>query len=595
MFWILVGMFVALAMGLLSYYLWRKPSPLPAGQAVDAINVLRDQRAELDAEVAAGRMTDAERETRISELARRVHDEGLTAGDEAAVAMPAGAPARRPWMAVGVALLVPAIAIPVYLHVGNPAALDPAARIANAAPHGEFSPEQMKVLLDKVRAKLKDNPNDVNGWVMLARGSQVANDFAAAADAFARANALKPDDAELLADYADSLAMAQNRTLAGKPWALIQQALRINPKLPKALALAASAEMEQRRFASAKGYWQQLLALVPPESEDATDIKSTIAQLSALPDGVAPTAAAAMAAAPIASAAAATAAQASPAIPAPAVPGKMITGTVTLAPALAAKVAPADVLYIFARGEGSRMPVAILRLKASELPKQYQLDDTSSMMGDRALSSMAQVRVEARISKTGDASPKAGDMRGESALIAPGARNADIVIGEVIATTPPPPAGMPGAAPAAGPRSALPAPAVVAPAAPSTPATATTATTPSTAGKAISGTVKLAPALASKMAPGDTLFIFARAAEGSRMPLAIMRLKAEDLPKQFRLDDTLGMAGGPALSSVAQVRIEARVSKSGEALPKPGDLRGESAVVAPGAGNIEVVIDRVVP
>ena len=77
--------------------------------------------------------------------------------------------------------------------------------------------------------------------------------------------------------------------------------------------------------------------------------------------------------------------------------------------------------------------------------------------------------------------------------------------------------------------------------------------------------------------------------------VAIMRLKASELPRQFRLDDSLGMSGGPALSAAPQVKIEARISKSGEAVPKPGDLRGESAVVAPGAGNIEIVIDRSVP
>ncbi|MEO8135896.1 MAG: c-type cytochrome biogenesis protein CcmI, partial [Betaproteobacteria bacterium] len=276
LFWILVAVCIAAAMGLLSFFLWRQPRALPPEEAVDALNVLRDQRAELDAEVAAGRMTDAEREGRVAELARRVHDEGLAvAGAAGAAALPR----RLLWLAAVVALLVPAIAIPVYLKVGTPAALDPAVRMAAASPHGEFTPEQLKVLLDKVRQRLEAKPDDFTGWQVLARGLQMANDFPGAAAAFARANALKPDDAELLADYADALAMAQNRTLAGKPWELIQQALKVDPKLPKALALAASAEMEQRRFESAKGYWQRLLALLPPDSEDATDIRSTIAQL----------------------------------------------------------------------------------------------------------------------------------------------------------------------------------------------------------------------------------------------------------------------------------------------------------------------------
>ena len=134
-----------------------------------------------------------------------------------------------------------------------------------------------------------------------------------------------------------------------------------------------------------------------------------------------------------------------------------------------------------------------------------------------------------------------------------------------------------------------------APAAPAVAGGPDTSATATIAGKSITGVVRLAPALAAKVAPDDTLFIFARAVEGPRMPLAIIRLKASGLPKQFRLDDSLGMAGGPTLSTVPQVRIEARISKFGQAMSKPGDLRGESVVVAPGAGSVEVIIDRSVP
>jgi len=297
----------------------------------------------------------------------------------------------------------------------------------------------VRALLDKLKARLEANPNDVTGWAMLGRGMQLLDDFAASAAAFEKAVALKPDDPGLLSDYADSLAMSRGRDLKGKPWEAIQQALRIDPQWPKALALAATAEYNEGRVDSAKGYWQRLLAVLPHESEEANEVRNLIAQA---------------------------------------------TGSAA----------------------GAATPLA-------------------------------------------------------SAPTAPAAT---------------PPAATP---PAATPPAATP------------PA----ATPPAAAGKAITGVVRLAPALAAKVAPDDTLFIFARAAEGSRMPLAILRLKAGDLPKQFRLDDTVGMAGGPALSATPQVRIEARVSKSGEAMPKPGDLRGESAVVAPGAGNIEILIDRAVP
>jgi cytochrome c-type biogenesis protein CcmH len=571
MFWILVILLLMIAAAILSFRLWRKPLPPAMEEAVDALNVLRDQRNELDAEVAAGRISEVERAARIADLTRRVHDEGLTAPATPGTRAAAANPKMRLWLAAAVTILVPVIAIPVYLQVGTPAALDPAARAPAAAnsPHGDFSPEQMRAMLNKLKARLEAKPDDVTGWTMLGRGLQLVDDFAGSAAAFEKAAALRPDDASLLADYADSLAMSRQRDLTGKPWELIQQALRIDPKSPKALALAASAEFAQRRFESAKGYWQRLLAVIPPDSEDANDIRTMIAQIDGKSAGVAPpaTAPAALPGAAVPGAASATA-------------GKEVTGTVKLAPALAAKVGPDDVVFIFARApDGSRMPLAIMRLKASELPKQFRLDDTQAMSSGRTLSSMPQVRIEARVSKSGDARPAPGDLRGESALVAPGAANVEIVINEEIT-------GAPGSAAAGAP----PAPAVSPPAmAASTPAGATAA------GKQITGVVRLAPSLTAQVAPDDTLFIFARAAEGPRMPLAILRLKASELPRQFRLDDSLGMAGGPALSSVPQVRIEARISKSGVALPKSGDLRGESGIVAPGASNVEVVINSAVP
>ncbi len=97
------------------------------------------------------------------------------------------------------------------------------------------------------------------------------------------------------------------------------------------------------------------------------------------------------------------------------------------------------------------------------------------------------------------------------------------------------------------------------------------------------------------MAPGDTLFIYARNAEGSRMPLAIMRGTAGDLPKAFALTDAMAMTPAQTISLAKSVVVEARISKAGNAMPQPGDLRGASAPIAPGAANVRIVIDQVVP
>jgi cytochrome c-type biogenesis protein CcmH len=110
------------------------------------------------------------------------------------------------------------------------------------------------------------------------------------------------------------------------------------------------------------------------------------------------------------------------------------------------------------------------------------------------------------------------------------------------------------------------------------------------AAAAISGRVTLAPALHDKAAPGDTVFIFARAAQGSKMPLAILRKQVKDLPAEFTLDDSLAMSPQAKLSGASAVVVGARISKSGNAMPQPGDLQGLSAEVGPGAQGVQIEI-----
>ncbi|HEY4998839.1 MAG TPA: c-type cytochrome biogenesis protein CcmI, partial [Usitatibacter sp.] len=131
---------------------------------------------------------------------------------------------------------------------------------------------------------------------------------------------------------------------------------------------------------------------------------------------------------------------------------------------------------------------------------------------------------------------------------------------------------------------------------PAAPAAKTSvANAPDAAIQSVSGTVTLSPQLAAKVSGSDTLFIFARAEGGSRIPLAVMRGTADQLPLRFALDDSMAMNPAMRLSGAKAVRIEARISRSGNATPQPGDLLGASAVVKPGARDLQIVIDKVVP
>lgn len=101
--------------------------------------------------------------------------------------------------------------------------------------------------------------------------------------------------------------------------------------------------------------------------------------------------------------------------------------------------------------------------------------------------------------------------------------------------------------------------------------------------------------MASKVAPDDTVFIFARAAQGPRMPLAILKRKASELPIRFVLDDSTAMSPALQLSRFAQVEVGVRVSKSGNAMPQSGDLVGQAGPLATGAANLVITINGVQP
>ncbi len=126
-------------------------------------------------------------------------------------------------------------------------------------------------------------------------------------------------------------------------------------------------------------------------------------------------------------------------------------------------------------------------------------------------------------------------------------------------------------------------------------ALSTPVASPTPAGTSVTGQVAVNPELAARIAPGDTLFVFARAAQGPRMPLAIQKMQVGPWPAAFALDDMMAMAPNLKLSGYSLVVVSARISKSGNATPQPGDLVGQSVPLAPGTRNIQVVIDAVQP
>jgi cytochrome c-type biogenesis protein CcmH len=250
----------------------------------------------------------------------------------------------------------------------------------------------------------------------------------------------------VLADWAESLALAQNQVISGEPETLARRALALDDRNPKALALVATAAVERGDFDDSLVLWRRLYGQFPPTSEDAARTLAAISEVERMRDkaaaGGAPGAAAAASSIPPgpASTPATAPAGAAPARgTAPAAAGNVdgartaIVGTVEIAPALAGRVATGDTVYVYARiADGPRRPLAVQRTAAGRWPLAFRLDDSMTMAGGPPLSSAPSVVVEARVSHTGEATPRSGDLTGRSAPVAPGARDLRIVIDQLV-------------------------------------------------------------------------------------------------------------------------------------------------------------------
>ncbi len=416
-FWLLAALLVAGALLLMLPALWR-PKVAPQGQAGGAnVAVYRDQLREAERDLAADLISPERYEQLKAEIQQRVvEDTRLAAQGPAAV----GHPARR--SALALALLIPAASIATYLLLGQPETAVPGFVERQAQAQQQVTPEQIERMVSTLAERLKAEPNNPEGWRMLGRSYAVMERYADAAAAYRKAAELMPPSADVLADLADVLGMSQGRSLAGEPTQVLQRALAIDPQHGKTLALVGSAAFERKDYAAARGYWERLLAQLPADSEAARSVRASIDEAAQLAGGGATPLAAAPAAAP------------SPAASAPA-GGAVITGEVRLSPALAARVAAGDTVYVFARApEGPRLPLAIVRQAAGEpgsWPLRFKLDDSMAMAPQFKLSGTPRVVVGARVSKSGDATPHSGDLIGQTELVANNAQGLTIVIDKV--------------------------------------------------------------------------------------------------------------------------------------------------------------------
>jgi len=389
LFWVLGAALAAAALALVM-------RPLLSGRARERrtasevnVSIHRDQLRELDADLAAGKLAREDHERARKELEARLLED---------LAAPAERAAQRPGrgLALAIGAAIPVVAVALYFVVGTPAVIDPEAEHTLRA-------KQIEAMVARLAARMRENPDDADGWKLLGRSYAVLGRYGEAVDAYAKAAQRAPRDPQLLADFADALAMARGARLAGEPEKLVLRALEIDPHNLKALALAGTAAFERKDYAIAARFWRRMLPIVPDGSDEARTIRANVDEALAL------------------------------SAKKPAAKAAGVRGTVRLSENLKQNASPGDTLFIFARAaEGPPMPLAVLRRQVRDLPASFALDDSMAMAPGAKLSNFPRVVVGARLSRSGNATPRPGDLQGSSAPVANDARGVSVLIDTVV-------------------------------------------------------------------------------------------------------------------------------------------------------------------
>lgn len=386
MFWVLVGVLILITLVVLCVPLLRTSREVAGGEDGRLnISVYKQQLRELEADRDRGLVTEDQMEQARVDIERALLSEVPEQPQARYV------PGHRDgWLPAAVAsVLVIVVSVSLYLFIGNPQAVDGVDGVAPAPGNaGMSSVQEMVASLER---RLEQNPDDTEGWLMLARSYSVLGRHEEAAEVLERLRGMVGDEPGLLVRYANALALANNGQFEGRPTELIRQVLEQDPANPSAIWFAGLAANQRGDYREAVDYWERLLPRLEGEPEALERLQGMIARArNAMPDDAAATADGDEAGSP------------------------GVTVQVRLAAGLEDRVGGDDALYVFARAaDGPAMPLAVAKHRAGDLPLEVRLDDTSAMTPNTRLSGHDSVTLVARVSKSGQPGATSGDLQGE--------------------------------------------------------------------------------------------------------------------------------------------------------------------------------------
>ena len=380
-------------------FFWKTTVHHASRQQLNAA-IYKEEIAKLEKERAEGLIDGATYEISHAEMRQRLFQD--TSEDDGVAVL--GSPKKT---IIALTIFIPVIAAAMYFWLGS------AQQIADGGAKQQVAQQDVEKMVAGLAAKMEQDPSNLKGWAMLARSYKVMGRPKDAEKAYDRAGSYLDTDPQLLADYADVSASNANGSFEGKPQAIINRALKADPNNMMALWLAGTADYNRGDYKGAVQVWGRLAKLLPADSEDMKMIQGSIMEARGkanLPPE------------PLVSQATS---------PVTAVSSKNINGTVEINPDLKSRIKPDYIVMVIARAPGARMPVAIMRGKAADLPLRFVLNDALAMTPDALISNLSEATIEVRISKSGQAKAEPGDLYSEIQTVKVGTNNLKVVVDQV--------------------------------------------------------------------------------------------------------------------------------------------------------------------
>ena len=411
LFFVIVGVLILIAFLFVLPPLWRKQT-VQEIYDIDQRNILIAQHRlqELKDNKLKGDLTEEQYNEQLADLEQALSDD-LDIKNQVTPVHTQGR-----WVVFVVVLTIPLLASWLYADLGNYPAVSHSAEMAADPDKLKFA--EINKMVTRLAEKMQNNPDDAQGWLMLGRSYTAMEEFPKAVEALANAYRLLGDKPEVMLLYADALAYVNDKNLTGKPAELVFKALALEPDNMNALWLGGMAKAQQGDTVEAAKLWKKLESLLPAGSDSQKEVQDLLSKLaSESPEAMAIDQSQTTQTAKVPDSANSTA---------------TIKVEVSLTPGLQNKYQAKDTVFIYAQAvSGPKMPLAIVRKQVSDLPLTVSLDDTLAMMPTMRLSNFSQVRLLARISKSGNAIAQPDDLIGVIEQVELNDKNPHkIVIGE---------------------------------------------------------------------------------------------------------------------------------------------------------------------